>query len=135
MEPLLGPIAADYLADWVIVGGESGPGARPMYPDWARSLRDQCQAAGVSFFFKQWGECAPEKPVAGGDLGGEVRAGVTKIVHPTGQSDVEVSIATGGRSTIPGSRYMKRVGKHAAGRLLDGREWDEFPAVRERAAA
>jgi hypothetical protein len=41
--------------DWVIVGGESGPGARPMHPDWARSLRDQCQAAGVPYFFKQWG--------------------------------------------------------------------------------
>lgn len=45
--------------DWVIVGGESGPGARPMHPEWARSLRDQCQAAGVKFFFKQWGEFAP----------------------------------------------------------------------------
>ena len=42
--------------DWVIVGGESGPGARPMHPDWARSLRDQCEAAGVPFLFKQWGE-------------------------------------------------------------------------------
>jgi protein gp37 len=47
------------LLDWVICGGESGPGARPMHPDWARSLRDQCQMAGVPFFFKQWGECAP----------------------------------------------------------------------------
>ena len=44
--------------DWVIVGGESGPGARPMHPDWARSLRDQCAAAGVPFHFKQWGEHA-----------------------------------------------------------------------------
>ena len=42
--------------DWVIVGGESGPGARPMHPNWARSLRDQCQAADVPFLFKQWGE-------------------------------------------------------------------------------
>jgi len=63
--------------DWVIVGGESGPGARPMHPDWARSLRDQCTAAGVPFFFKQWGG-----------------------VH-----------------------------KKAAGRLLDGRVWDERPEV------
>jgi protein gp37 len=45
--------------DWIVVGGESGPGARPMHPDWARSLRDQCAAAGVPFFFKQWGEWAP----------------------------------------------------------------------------
>jgi protein gp37 len=44
------------VLDWVIVGGESGAGARPMHPDWARSLRDQCKAAGVPFFFKQWGE-------------------------------------------------------------------------------
>jgi protein gp37 len=41
--------------DWVIVGGESGPGARPMDPDWVRALRDQCQQTGVPFFFKQWG--------------------------------------------------------------------------------
>lgn len=72
-EPLLGPVDLErpvpgsrpvngvyppwmiHLLDWVIVGGESGPGARPMHPDWVRSLRDQCQQAGVPFFFKQWG--------------------------------------------------------------------------------
>ena len=48
--------------DWVVVGGESGPGARPMHPDWVRSLRDQCEAAGVEFHFKQWGECAQARP-------------------------------------------------------------------------
>lgn len=67
-EPLLGPLEIqNYLnklgrcnaLDWVIVGGESGPGSRPMHPDWARGLRDQCQAAGVPFFFKQWGDWAP----------------------------------------------------------------------------
>jgi protein gp37 len=71
-EPLLGPIDLHPLGcgtnaltsstgpnlDWVIAGGESGPHARPMHPDWARSLRDQCQDAGVAFFFKQWGEWA-----------------------------------------------------------------------------
>ena len=41
--------------DWVIVGGESGPGARPMHPDWVRDIRDRCQAARIPFFFKQWG--------------------------------------------------------------------------------
>src|SRR6185312_14401070 len=46
--------------DWVIVGGESGHGARPMHPDWARSLRDQCAAADAPFFFKQWGEHGPQ---------------------------------------------------------------------------
>jgi protein gp37 len=55
-EPLLGPLALDLDGiDWVIVGGESGPGARPMRVDWARSIRDQCNQADVAFFFKQWG--------------------------------------------------------------------------------
>jgi protein gp37 len=56
-EPLLGPISeVDFDGiDWVIVGGESGPGARPMRPEWARDLRDKCIASGVPFFFKQWG--------------------------------------------------------------------------------
>jgi protein gp37 len=113
---------------WVIAGGESGPGARPMHPAWARSLRDQCADAGAPFFFKQWGEWAPYTVTPGGDLGGEVRAGRVAIVHPTAQSPVEVSAATGGRSTIPGSRYMARIGKRIAGRLLDGRTHDAFPA-------
>lgn len=51
--------------DWIIVGGESGPGARPMHPAWARSIRDQCQAAGVPFFFKQWGAWKPTSSVDG----------------------------------------------------------------------
>jgi protein gp37 len=57
LEPLLGPLPKLDLRgiDWVIVGGESGPRARPMDPAWARDLRDQCVAAGVAFFFKQWG--------------------------------------------------------------------------------
>lgn len=57
LEPLLGPIPRLSLRDihWVIVGGESGPGARPMNPDWARQIRDRCRASGVPFFFKQWG--------------------------------------------------------------------------------
>jgi protein gp37 len=57
MEPLLGPVPRVPLAGihWVIVGGESGPGARPMDPDWARAIRDRCQMRGVPFFFKQWG--------------------------------------------------------------------------------
>ena len=57
LEPLLGPLPKLNLdgIDWVIVGGESGPGARPMEADWARDIRDQCVAAGVPFYFKQWG--------------------------------------------------------------------------------
>jgi protein gp37 len=111
--------------DWVIVGGESGPGARPMHPDWARSLRDQCEAAGVPFLFKQWGEWAsvgtspvhPESTRIPGNLCRVTLDGVT--------ADHYVAISTdGGRK-----RYeIRRVGKKAAGRLLDGRTWDGFPA-------
>lgn len=57
LEPLLGPLTGIQLAgiDWVIVGGESGPGARPMHSDWVREIRDNCLASEVAFFFKQWG--------------------------------------------------------------------------------
>ena len=76
--------------DQIIVGGESGPGARPMHPDWARSLRDQCTAASVPYFFKQWGE-----------------------MYPCNDGD-----------------GFKRIGKKAAGALLDGHEWKQFPEPR-----
>lgn len=109
-EPLLGPVTfrwakwqpfghepgevTDHLdglrrIDWVIVGGESGPGARPMHPDWARTLRDQCVAAGVPFLFKQWGawRCVDEE-----------------------------------------TPWYAHLSKKLAGRELDGRTWDEYPA-------
>lgn len=82
---------------WVIIGGESGPGARPMHPDWARSMRDQCVAAGVPFLFKQWGEWAP---VATADD----QTVMTESYEP-----------------------MRRVGKKRAGRELDGCTWDQYP--------
>lgn len=88
--------------DWVIVGGESGPGARPMHPDWARSLRDQCQAAGVAFHFKQWGEFVSVSEVAG----------------------------PGDHIRFPDGATVRRTGKALAGRTLDGRTWDEMPAGR-----
>ncbi|MDE3094471.1 MAG: phage Gp37/Gp68 family protein [Chloroflexota bacterium] len=78
VEPLLGPLCLDLRGiDWVIVGGESGPGARPMRADWATSVRDQCIAAGVAFFFKQWGAhdeagVRRGKKAAGRVLGGAV---------------------------------------------------------------
>ena len=88
-EPLLGPLRLDLEGiDWVIVGGESGPRARPMRADWARDVRAHCQAAGVPFFFKQWGA--------------HNEAGI-------------------------------RVGKAKAGRVLDGRTWDELPPRVSRA--
>lgn len=96
-----------------IVGGESGPGARPMHPDGVRSLRDQCQAAGVPFFFKQWGEWAPipNHFVGPQDIGLSLRGD---------QSDyVSIHDTTG--------VTMRRIGKKAAGAFLDGREWKEMP--------
>jgi protein gp37 len=139
-EPLLGPLAIEnHLLDypiegragrlnWVIAGGESGPHARPSNPAWFTSLRDQCAAAGVPFLFKQWGEWAPHRPTAGGDLGGDIRRGKVTTVHPTGESDVDVFERTG-RNTIPGTRYVARLGKKQAGRALDGVTHDGFPAA------
>lgn len=99
--------------DWVIVGGESGPGARPMHPDWARRLRDQCQAAGVAFFFKQWGEWAPcaEYPTGGN----------TPLRYPHADG------CFGDHPENGANPYMDRVGKKAAGAMLDGRAWRQIP--------
>jgi protein gp37 len=107
--------------DWVIVGGESGPGARPMHPDWARSLRDQCQAAGVAFFFKQWGEWAPCEMAPAG-------ASAVKAVDFSGRVLAGVEAIGGGIAPV---EMMSRLGKGAAGRLLDGREWNQMPGVRD----
>jgi protein gp37 len=84
IEPLIGPVTSLDLRGigWVIVGGESGPGARPMEEAWVRSIQTQCQTASVPFFFKQWGG----------------------------------------------------VRKKKAGRLLDGRTWDELPPPRAKAS-
>ncbi|MFC8531888.1 phage Gp37/Gp68 family protein [Nocardia sp. NPDC057227] len=114
-EPLLGPIDLhDTPLDWVIVGGESGRGARPMHPDWARSLRDQCEQLGVAYLFKQWGEWMPN---------GFWRRDTGR---PAGNPR-EHAFETGGRNGfLP---LMARVGKKQAGRELDGRTWDEFPKV------
>lgn len=91
---------------WIIAGGESGPQARPAHPDWFRSLRDQCAAAGVAFHFKQHGEY-----VHAGDCPPDARR------HPT------LFCAGGTASTVT----LYRPGKHAAGRLLDGVEHNEVP--------
>lgn len=134
-EPLLGPLDELDLSgiDWLIVGGESGPGARPMHPDWVRGLRDRCVnydrsactltkfdwanegvecvcVRGPAFFFKQWGEWTPHAP----------RLPVADYRY--------VDLA--GRWQLPGecgSVGVWRTGKKAAGRELDGRTWDEYP--------
>jgi protein gp37 len=83
LEPLLGPLPDLDLAgiDWVIVGGESGPGARPMSADWVRDIRDQCQAVGIRFFFKQWG--GVNKKRAGRDLDGRKWSEMPEPLEPT----------------------------------------------------
>ncbi len=144
VEPLLGPVSLRWLSawperadgrtaehpsgntghldglrrlDWVIVGGESGPNARPMHPDWARGLRDQCAAAGVPFLFKQWGEWigadqdeCPTGPPAGRWMWGD--GAPFTYGEPSG--------------ALP---LLCRAGKKAAGRLLDGKEHNGFPEV------
>ena len=175
MEPLLGPVNLTNVApptvegrvwhgidaitsanrelrgciDWVIVGGESGTNARPMHPDWVRSLRDQCQEAGVAFFFKQWGEwweyanedhythCGAEKHAhawVDADTGDSGKCWIvdddgswsnwtgTPRGLPKGDEDVN------GGNMHPSVTVMGRYGKKASGRLLDGRTWDEVPS-------
>lgn len=93
--------------DWVIVGGESGPKARPMHPDWVRSLRDQCQAAGVPYFFKQWGEW----------------------VHESQAPDILANYNPEFFFDRVNSKGFARAGKKIAGDLLDGKQYHEFPEV------
>lgn len=111
--------------DLVIVGGESGPGARPMHPDWARSLRDQCQAAGVAFHFKQHGEWVSIYDRDRDDPDWR------KVPKP-GDWDRKRWLNLAGGQGFHGDKLnmMRRVGKKRAGRLLDGRTWDEMPGVR-----
>jgi len=101
---------------WVICGGESGPKARPMHPDWARSLRDQCADAGVPFLFKQWGEWVEA------DRDGDT-------VTATEASGIDLEERRYDLTAAHGAEFV-RVGKKAAGRLLDGRTHDEWPEVR-----
>jgi protein gp37 len=106
--------------DWVICGGESGHKARPLHPDWARSLRDQCQAAVVPFFFKQIGEWQPfyDRDIDDPDW-----------QHIPGEASNVRRLNLKGGCGFHGDRliYFKRVGKKNAGRELDGRTWNEFP--------
>ena len=116
--------------DWVICGGESGPGARPMHPDWARGLRDQCARAGVPYLFKQWGEWTEidqfdpsgdsEYHLEPGPLCGEPRYH-SAAVGIDGKTSHDAELVE------KPSAKMSRVGKKKAGRLLDGVEWNGFP--------
>ena len=109
--------------NWVIVGGESGPGARPMHPDWARSLRDQCVAAGVPFMFKQWGEWTPGESV----VRQRGTVATAKWLNDAWSLHEEDLASTDGHYDDEPDLY--RIGKKASGRHLDGRTWDGFPAA------
>lgn len=131
-EPLLGPVEfsdvtkrADAVSQigkkalagihWVIVGGESGPNARPMHPQWARSLRDQCKAADVAYFFKQHGEWHPDDR----DV---PSSPVNRPPRREAWRDSQVR-----RHHWPDGTMSLRLGKEKSGRLLDGVEWNQSP--------
>lgn len=120
VEPMLGPVDLSPWLDqiqWVIVGGESGPAARPMHPDWVRSVRDQCEAAGVPFFFKQWGEW--------GEMLTNPKHGFLFIK----ESGYQVQLGTK-YIVFDDLTEMARAGKKHTGHMLDGREHREFPQSR-----
>lgn len=105
--------------DWVRIAGETGRNARPMHPQWVRSLRDQCVAAGVPFWFDGWGEWVPDSHPKDAD----------EIVRECLQEPGGIWLGPGGETTHENweTVHMLKVGKRAAGRILDGRTWDELP--------
>ena len=126
LEPLLGPLPSLDLTDmdWVIVGGESGPGARPMHPDWVRDIRDRCARQRVPFFFKQWGAWSPN---ASNYKMSKHRYAYESIrFQPDG---TEYRAQEPDMYSLPGMDSMLRVGKKAAGRRLDDRTYDEYPVA------
>lgn len=122
-------VEGDARLDWVIVGGESGKDARPMHPQWARDLRDQCNDAGVAYLFKQWGEWLPRGRLDDGPL--PVDNDRTLIFNVDGNMRGRAAGSLTNQlspfSDDSHCEVMERVGKKAAGRELDGRTWDEYP--------
>jgi protein gp37 len=148
MEPLLGPVDLTNLTfggfrtkaiagwsndehglHWVIVGGESGHAARPMHPYWARSLRDQCAAAGVPFLFKQHGEWLPTT-FCDDDMAMLPSRRTVYVAR-----DGTFHDGSAGVDFFGGDEETAWVGKKAAGRVLDGRTHDEFPQEANRCPA
>jgi len=120
LEPLLGDISLELLdwpVNWVIAGGESGPKARPMHPDWVCTIRDQCKDANVPFFFKQWGEWMPEI---------DLKHLINTKKHPRYFNPRPVQIIDG--------VMMHKIGKKLAGNLLDGKKHAQFPTIRQAAS-
>lgn len=129
-EPLLGKVTILDQVDWVIAGGESGPKARPMHPDWVAWIKIQCDALKIPFHFKQWGAWAPghtydfypeSSPLWHVKLNGEMSWIAGDLESPSNWS-------TNFEST---DYAMEMVGKKKAGSLLYGREWKQFPAPRK----
>lgn len=170
MEPLLGPVDLTEVAvarpdlrasvvldvlrgtggfdgppgriDLVIVGGESGPHARPMHPDWARGLRDQCQAAGVAFHFKQWGGWGAGSVLitTGEPVFRQFRDFQQWVNKAPTWVNGGICLDADGLQLKNGGDFMRardagkfpvtvmhRIGKKASGRMLDGRTWDQMP--------
>lgn len=131
-EPLLGDLGELDLTgiDWVIVGGESGPGARPMHPDWVRNIQKQCQEQNVPFFFKQWGEWIPSEQAL--RLSTFKRMGILSkdgsLSYKTYPSEVKkwTEQTKDPIKHIPGV-FVLKVGKTNSGAILDGKEYKEFP--------
>lgn len=110
--------------DWVVVGGESGAGSRPMHPDWARDLRDQCADAGVAFLFKQWGDWTP-----GENAQNTLRRAVETADWFNDAWDFQtLTPASAEGMHIDDEPTLYRAGKRAAGRRLDGQMHDGYPA-------
>lgn len=128
-EPLLGPVDPGpwWLSlgksTWAIVGGESGHRARPMHPDWARGLRDQCAAAGVPFFFKQWGEWTPGENV-------DAIKGTVETASWFDEWDFDRENLANQDGHVDDQPDLYRIGKRAAGSKLDGVEHKAFPEAR-----
>lgn len=132
-EPLLGPVnLVPFLGsvrlprglDGVVVGGESGKGARPMHPAWVRDIRDRCLADGVDFFFKQWGEWAPLAELAASIGYSSLPAAL--LMNKTFCHKIHKSETFRFSEKGP---IVYRVGKKMAGRIFDGRTWDDLPEV------
>ena len=140
-EPLLGPVVADLSGiSWLIAGGESGHKARPVHPDWVRSLRGQCQNAGIPFFFKQWGEFVPRShttlrrdwhaeqiPDGNGWRVDVATDSLWGTISPDGQWRSATTPWNGHDDDGHGEAVLYRAGKKLTGNALDGQVWEQFP--------
>lgn len=115
--------------DWVVVGGESGPGARPMHPDWVRQICDDCAAAGTAFLFKQWGAWAPYDQ-ASSVMRRELPAAEWDEIDQRWDYLDPRNLADSDAADLANAGASYRIGKRAAGRLLDGVLHDALPEVR-----